>query len=109
MTMELSTNLMCVQFRSGVEIWLEKDRADKLQKVLLEGKNQFIEYDGQVLNRADIVGVFDANTMVEATKRKNGEWKCNKGVWHQKFQDCGCTKLGETCTVCCVNPCLCTE
>lgn len=85
---ELSRNLVCVQFRSGVEVWMEKERADKLSTILLEGKNQFIEYDGRVLNRADIVGIFTALDMEELTRRKNGEWKCQYSFWHPRKEDC---------------------
>lgn len=89
---ELSKELMCVQIRSGVEIWVEKDRAANLMKLLTTADTKFIEFDGQIFNRADIVGVFTATTMEELTRRKNGQWKCAKGAWHDKRQDCECRR-----------------
>lgn len=89
---ELSKELMCVQIRTGVELWVEKDRATNLMKLLTQGDTKFIEFDGQLFNRADIVGVFNATTMEELTRRKNGQWTCSKGTWHDKRQQCDCRR-----------------
>ena len=87
---DLTKQLMCVVMRNGVELWLEDDRAVKLKLLLVEGKTQFIEYDGELLNRADIVGVFKAPTMEELIRRKNGQWKCKYNIWHEKHTECAC-------------------
>lgn len=84
---------MCVQIRTGVELWVEKDRAGNLMTLLTTTDNKFIEFDGQIFNRADIVGVFTATTMEELTRRKNGQWTCSKGTWHDKRQQCDCGRL----------------
>jgi len=93
---QLSKALMCVQMRSGVEMWLEADKAEKLQEVLqgITG-SKFIRHEGQTINTADIVGVFTAQTMADHTRRKNGQWKCAKGAWHDKRQDCECRRSQE--------------
>ena len=94
---EISKSLMCVQMRSGVEVWVEAERAEALQDVL--GKisgSKFIRFDEQTLNTADIVGVFRASTMADVTRRKNGQWQCHRGTWHDKGEDCPClTKDAE--------------
>lgn len=88
---ELSVSLMCVQMRTGIELWMEKDRADKLQAALQNiTSSKFIMHDGQTINSADIVGIFDAKTMEETTRRKNFEYKCKRGTWHAKGQTCDC-------------------
>lgn len=93
MSTELSKNLMCVQMRSGVEIWVEADRANSLQDILEKiSSSKFIRFDEQTFNSADIVGVFSALTMSDLTRRKNGEWKCQEGEWHEKKDKCDCSK-----------------
>lgn len=93
MTNELSRDLVCVCMRNGVQVWIERDRGRALIAAL-SGPNapQFIECDGNMLNRADITGIFNAPVMEETTRRKNGEWQCDRGVWHNRNQKCGCDR-----------------
>lgn len=89
MSTELTKNLYCVQMRTGVEIWVEEDRASVLQGILLNiSSSKFILFEDQTINTADIVGVFPAKTMEEATRRKNGEFKCKSGNWHTREESC---------------------
>ena len=114
MSNEISKSLLCVQMRSGVEIWLEEDTAANLQRALqaITTSKFVMTPDGrQTINTADIVGVFLASTMEEHTRRKNGEWKCHFGEWHVRRQECDCksAKYTEaTCGVCFVEPCVCS-
>lgn len=88
---QLSKNLMCIQMRSGVEIWAEQERVEELQKILKTLKSHiFVNYDNQTVNTADIVGIFDAETMSNHTHRKNGQWQCDSSKWHDKFEKCEC-------------------
>lgn len=104
---ELSKELKCIQIRSGVEIWLEAERIPKLLE-RINSNERFIEVDGQIINKADVVGVFGATAMEETTRRKNGEWKCTYGNWHKKFETCECFRHSvEICPTCGVSPCLC--
>ena len=84
---ELTKNLMCVVMRDGIEIWIDEDKVDALQKML--EKNRFVRIGKQVINVADVSGVYEAKTMEEKTRRKNGQWKCEAGYWHEKNQECG--------------------
>ena len=34
------------------------------------------ENENQIINKADISGIFNAITMEDKTRRKNGDWKC---------------------------------
>ena len=83
--------------RSGVRIWVESDRADNLQEAL-KGitQHKFIYFEGESFNTADLEGVYKAKTVEELTRRKNGQWQCAKGSWHDKFQDCSCKAVEET-------------
>jgi hypothetical protein len=90
---ELSENLMCIFTRQGIEIWLERKRAEGFI-ALLKAQNapQFIEIagTGNLVNRADITGIFTPQAMDDMKRRKNGEWQCKKGTWHERNQGCDC-------------------
>jgi len=91
MSTEISKSLMCVQMRSGVEIWVEADRAISLQNALESiSSSKFIRFDDQTFNSADITGIFSAKTMEDFTRRKNGQWKCSNSAWHDKHTKCDC-------------------
>lgn len=91
---ELTKKLMCVQMRSGVEIWVEDGKAQRLQDALgMITQSKFIRFEDQTFNTADIVGVFEAKTMSDLTRRKNGEWQCQRGQWHGKGEKCECVAL----------------
>jgi hypothetical protein len=83
---EVSKQLMCICIRNGTHLWVEKERVEQLQALLARTGNtsRFIDFDGQTINTADIVGIFTAETMSEVTRRKNGEWQCEYKKWHHK-------------------------
>lgn len=88
---ELSKELRCVSVRGGVEIWVEKERVEQLEKILTSSdRHGFIKFGDEVVNTADVVGIFTPATMEEVTRRKNGEWKCKQGNWHERREKCGC-------------------
>lgn len=90
MTQELTKELMCVKMRSGTEIYLEKEKAQKLIDLLGTAETKFIDIDGQTINTSSIEGVFEAKTMEETWYRKNGYWKCKAGnYWHKRGEECG--------------------
>jgi len=93
---ELVKNLYCIQMRTGVEIWVEHERAVKLQNILsnITG-SKFILFEEETINTADIVGIFKAGTMQDLTRRKNGQWLCQNGTWHQRGDKCTCVSQEE--------------
>lgn len=91
MSNELSKKLFCVLMRSGVQIWVEQERAQNLQNALdAISSHKFVRFEEQTFNTADLEGVYSASTMQELTRRKNGEWQCQRGTWHQKKDECHC-------------------
>jgi len=85
----LSKNLVCVVIRNGVQIWLEQERAENLKKILSStNKPQFIDFENEFINTADITGVFSAIAMEDITRRKNGQWKCERNNWHNRGEKC---------------------
>jgi hypothetical protein len=89
---QLAKNLYCVYVRNGAEIWIERERCENLMqelKGIVEG-NRFIKFEDQMMNTADIVGIFSAATMADLNRRKNGQWQCLKGTWHGRKDQCEC-------------------
>lgn len=90
---QLTKELKAIVMRSGVVIWIEADRAEKLEQIITSQQgHRFFEIDGQIINTADITGVHSAQAMEELTRRKNGEWQCQYRTWHQKKDICECLK-----------------
>lgn len=84
---ELSKELVCLLMRQGVEVWMEKERANNLKALLVSIKeSKFIDYDGRLINSADISGIFTAQDMEDYTRRKNGQWKTSGGIWKDRFE-----------------------
>jgi hypothetical protein len=87
MSQELTKELMCLCLKNGIEIWIEKEKLDAITP-LLETK-RFININGNIINTESIMGVFLAKEMEEKSHRKNGEWKCDFGFWHKRYEECG--------------------
>lgn len=88
---QLSKKLMCIQMRSGVELWIESERAETLQDALEKiTSSKFVRFDERTINTADIVGVFTALDMQDLVRRKNGQWRCQHGTWHDQKENCSC-------------------
>jgi len=106
MEKELSKQLMCVSLRNGVELWLENDRVDTLKKILIADKgSKFIMLDNEVINTADIVGIFEAKTMEDVIRRRNGQININ-GKWYERgtrtcpFHKDNIIPPGKSCGMC---------
>ncbi len=88
---EISKKLYCVVIRNGIEIWVDESFAERLKFALAKlSGHSFVPFENRILNTADITGVFTAEDMEEYRRRKNGQWKCNKGKWHDKADHCEC-------------------
>lgn len=88
---EIVKQQMCILMRSGVQVWVDKDRASKLMNILGSEKGKLVDIDGEYINTSDIVGVFNPITIEDMTRRKNGEWKCQvAGTWHARGVKCYC-------------------
>lgn len=93
---ELSKSLRCLFLRNDVQIWLEAERCEKIQSVLLSLKqHMFIKLDERTINTADVVGIFTPQDMETHTRHRNGQWRCHGHVWHDKGQKCNCLTAEE--------------
>lgn len=91
---KLTKNLYCVSLRNGVEMWLEQDRIQELQKALSALKGSiFVNIGEETINTADLIGIFKGETMDEVRRRKNGQWKCKSSKWHDRGEKCNCPSI----------------
>ncbi len=75
--------------RNGAEIWVEEERINTLiDNLMVLQENKFIKVGEEIINTADIIGILSAKTMEEITRRKNGQWKCQYGYWHERGEEC---------------------
>lgn len=96
MSTELTSNLQCIVMRNGIKLWVEHLKTQTLQEVLQQiDKHKFIRFGEQTINTADITGVWDATTIQDWTKEKNGNWKCNFSSWHMRNEKCACISKEE--------------
>lgn len=102
MNKDITINQKCILMRSGAEIWIEEKKFAPLVSLL--EKQKFIKIDNEVINTAEITGIYEAKTLEDIRHRKNGEWKDNKGQWHQRGEKvCKCGNVipfGKTCGYC---------
>ena len=92
MNKEIANKQKCLMIRNGVEIWLDEKRWEKLEYALKNSIGKFYDMEGRTINVADIVGIFLPIDLEEMKRRKNGQWKCGYGVWHNRGDDCECHK-----------------
>ena len=94
MNKEITKKLKCIVMRNSIEIWKEEERLNNLiDKLVSTQKIGFIRIEEEIINSADIVGVFTPKTMEEFTRRKNGQWKCKYSTWHNRGEICNCSEL----------------
>lgn len=87
----LTKNLKCILMRNGVEIWKESERMNNLAENLIRlTKSSFVKIDEEIINTADILGIFTPQTLEAYNRRKKGQWQCQWGGWHDKTDTCEC-------------------
>lgn len=87
----------CVLVRGGLEIWIDASKADNLYEAIKSPQApKYIKVEGQVINTFEIIGIMTADAMEEKQRRKNGQWKCLKGTWHEKGNVCECREYRDT-------------
>ena len=90
--LELAKKQKAIMIRGGIELWLDEEKADLISEILIKSNERFIKIKelNTLINAADVVGIFDPQTMDERTKRQNGEWQCRQGNWHERKEKCEC-------------------
>ncbi|HOM27373.1 MAG TPA: hypothetical protein PKV21_07700 [bacterium] len=82
MTKEIVKEQKVIILKSGVYLYIDKERADKI--INLIEKRRFINIDGNLINTSDISGIFNIKEIEENIRRKNGQWKDKNGIWRNK-------------------------
>jgi hypothetical protein len=95
MTNQIAVPQVCVLIRGGVELWISVERQPELIAALNERDRRFLKINGQMVNVLEVIGVFTPEHMDERTRRKNGQWRCEKGHWHDRGQPCHCPDYTE--------------
>jgi hypothetical protein len=80
----------CVLLKSGLELWIDTQYVDTLTQTIADTTQRFVKIKGQLVNPYEIAGIFTAEAMAERIRRKNGQWTCQWGTWHDKGQVCEC-------------------
>jgi len=88
MSQELTKEQVCIITQNRAEIWMDKD---KLPMILAAIRNEtgLIEINGNYINPKHIE-ILTAQEMENITRRKNGQWQCKWGKWHEQRQRCLC-------------------
>ena len=95
MKKEIQKKQKIIVLRDGTHIWVEKERAEKFEEILMNLKgSKFIQIDNQTINTADITSVLSPETLEETTRRRNGQWKDKDGKWRNKG-DYVCPQCGN--------------
>lgn len=96
MTNELATKQRCVLMRSGVQLWIEEEKAIALSVDIQQGAVKgFVLIDGETINTNDIVGIHTPQVIYELNKSKSGQWKCEHGNWIPRGRKCQCSVKPE--------------
>lgn len=86
----------CILSRDGSMLWVDEDKALRIQEDL-ENKtiHGHFRVEGRTLNTVEITGVYYPEDIEDMTRRKNGQWKCLNGEWHERYQKCECISSDE--------------
>ena len=92
MTTEIAQKQLVLRMKSGIEIWIDEDKADKVMSYLQTQKTGFGTIEGRLVNLVEIEGIFSPIDLLELSYRKQGMWKCKYNNWHNKNEDCTCVR-----------------
>ena len=81
--------------RNGIEVWADAEKADNFGGDCVNGFKGVVKFEGRFLNTADLIGVFFPIDMEDLIRRKNGQWKCKEGTWHDRAEKCACVSREE--------------
>jgi len=86
---KLTDKTHCLLTRDKGQFWMTEERANSVKNLLSNNKPEFIDLDGEYIRTFHITGIYTAERMADLTHRQNGEWLCDHGYWHAKFEQCG--------------------
>lgn len=88
--------MKCLLLKNKIQLWLTDEKLKKLlDSKILNEFNIIIEVCGEYINTNDVSGIFSKEKIEELERRHNGQWKCDKGNWHDRFDKCNCRTQKE--------------
>jgi len=90
---ELAKKQKCLALSNGVEIWIDYEKAEEIQRYLDTIKETKLitlqDTPGTpTINTAFLVGIYTPEQMEDAKRRKNGQTECKWGYWHDRHKEC---------------------
>lgn len=97
MNQEITKNQICLLLKNGIQFWMSEERADTLYELISptdasKQRPEFIRLGEEKARffRTEISGFYTPQQVEELTRRKNGQWQCVQGIWHDRFTKCEC-------------------
>jgi len=75
---------------SGAKFLITNEQADKIVSLINAGAKVIKISENNYMGVSDFKGIYDSKNIEDDLRRKNGQWKCEYGTWHDKGQECGC-------------------
>lgn len=79
---------MCILMMNGGEVWVDGAKAQKIVFDIQGSQNKFIVIGGELINISNIEGIHSEEYMKDLAHKNRGDWYCNYGYWHKKFEKC---------------------
>lgn len=94
MSTELAREERIIYMKSGLPHFVETERVAPLEKLLESGSgHRFVKLpNGQVINTAEIEGIYTIERYAELQKIKEGYRCCEYGKWHARKEECQCRR-----------------
>lgn len=93
MTQEITKKQNIILMKSGLVLWVDKDRTDNLSTILESGSgHRFVKIDGRMINSAEMEGVYTPFEFEELQKIKQGYTMCVYKKWHARKEVCDCAR-----------------
>ena len=94
MTKDLSVDLRAIRMMSGITIWVEAEKAEKIRAMLSDRPQSewpgMLTVGDEIIHTRSIEGVYTAAVMESDQRRRNGQWQCKFAKWHDKGERCDC-------------------
>jgi hypothetical protein len=81
----------CIELIGGAQIWIDEEKASKLQDVLTNTSgHKFIKINGQIISTSAIRGMFTSDFYEEMDLKRKGYWVCQHGKTYKANERCTC-------------------
>ncbi len=90
---EVAIQKHVVVMKSGLSILVSPETSERISNHLVnQGGHSFLKIaeTGQVINTAEIEGVYTPEKHAEMLRIKGGEYLCSYNRWHKKREQCEC-------------------